>query len=565
MLKRLLTPPAFEDEKTNRRARYLFNISLGALAFLLLLTLLRLAIAGGISAAIAQHDFISFMSMSLVALLVHIFVRRRLVMLAALTFTFGGWAAMFWQAYETGGIQDTALAVNIIVFILAALLLERSWMIYLVIMSILGNYLLALFQESGLIFPHFNTPYIAATYLSVAFLFAAFLVWHIFTDFDNLLKRARQQQEEIATARNELAILNTRLEQRVEERTEALRQESERARQRAQQLATIAEISQAIVRVQNLEQLLTHIVHQISDKLGFYHVGIFLLDERGEYAILRAANSEGGQAMLQRQHRLPVSNTSLVGYTAQTQKPRIALDVGADAIHFDNPDLPETHSEMALPLIVGGKTIGVLDIQDKETNAFSQEDITTLNTLANQVAVAIENARLFEQTRQALEQARKVYQQFIQQDWKTLRATLDIHGYRYDGAELRPLHDENRSLPDAYRQPVTLREQNIGVIEVRRRGKQQSISPNEQTLIAAAAERLAAALDNARLLDELQRRASREKLIASIGDKIIRTLSLENILDITAEELGALLPDSTINIQISPLIPEEENNGEAAA
>ncbi len=564
MLKRLFSPPVLADEIKTRRARYLFVISLGAITILSALVAVRLLYAGSLTVAWRHFDFRSFLVMDLLALLVHVLVRRGAVSVASIIFIFGGWLAMTIQAYFSAGVQDTALTVYIIIFFLAALLLERSWLFYLTLLAIFAVYLLALFESTGLIIPRFPSPYLAATYLSGIFIMAVMLVWQTFSEFDALIKQERRQRADIEAAQRELEALNLQLEKRVTERTEALRSESEHARRRAQQLATIAEIAQTIVRVQNPTQLLTSIVHQISEKLGFYHVGIFLLDERNEFAVLQAASSEGGQKMLQRRHRLPIETTSLVGYTAVTQKPRIALDVGVDAIHFENPDLPDTHSEMTLPLIVGDKTIGVLDIQATEPNAFSQEDIATLITLANQVAIAIENARLFEQTRQALEQAQKFYQQFIQQDWKMLRTSLEAQGYRYDGTELRPLESADQTLPDAYRLPITLRGQTIGLIEVRRKDR-QAIHPNEEALVREAAERIAAALDNARLLDELQRRAAREKLISNIGDKIIRTLSLENILEITAEELGALLPDSSISIQIDPLTVEEEDDAPAEA
>ncbi len=566
MPNRFFSSPVFaNDEVKTRQARYVFNLSLATSVLLGAVLLSRLATAGSLSAAMQYHDVPRFLGMFIAALFVHLLVRKGAVTAASLTLIFGGWLAMTIQAYNAGNVQDTALAAYLIIFMLAAVLLERHWLAYLVLISILTAYLLALFQNGRFIIPQYHPPFIAASYLSIILLLGALLIWHIFSDFNAIIEQVNREHEAAETARSELEALNANLEKRVTERTAALQQESDRARRRARQMEAISEIAQTIVRVQNPEQLLASIVQQISEKLGFYHVGIFLLDERNEFAILQAANSEGGQRMLQRRHRLPVESTSLVGYTAQTQKARIALDVGVDAVHFENPDLPDTRAEMTLPLVAGEKTIGVLDIQSTEANAFSQEDIATLNILANQVAVAIENARLFEQTRQALVQAQKIYQEFIRQDWRALRDTLQAKGYRYDGAELRPLRDDGASLADAYRRPIVLHGQTIGIIEVRRKGRRKEILPAEQTLVAEAAERIAAALDNARLLDELQRRAAREQLVGQISDKIFRTTSLENVLDITAEELGALLPDSSISIQISPISPAESKDGEADA
>ena len=113
------------------------------------------------------------------------------------------------------------------------------------------------------------------------------------------------------------------------------------------------------------------------------------MDTFGEYAILQAANSVGGQRMLERQHKLKVGQVGIVGYVTGQGKPRIALDVGADAVYFDNPDLPDTRSEMAVPLTIGEKVIGALDVQSEKQSAFNDEDIAVLTTMADQVAIAI--------------------------------------------------------------------------------------------------------------------------------------------------------------------------------
>ena len=169
------------------------------------------------------------------------------------------------------------------------------------------------------------------------------------------------------------------LEQRVAERTTELEAATQQVEHRAEQFEAIAEVARVISSIQNQEELLPRITHMISQSFGFYHVGIFLVDEDNQYAILRAANSVGGERMLARQHRLAVGHTGIVGHVTSTGSPRIALDTGADAVFFDNPDLPETRSEMALPLKVGDQIIGALDVQSTEPNSFTQEDINILS------------------------------------------------------------------------------------------------------------------------------------------------------------------------------------------
>mgnify|MGYP000163472508 CR=1 FL=1 len=131
------------------------------------------------------------------------------------------------------------------------------------------------------------------------------------------------------------------LEQRVASRTRDLQR-------RSVQLEAAAQVAREAAAIRDVTQLLGRTVHLISERFGFYHAGIFLLDEVGEYAVLRAASSEGGQRMIARGHKLRVGEVGIVGYVAESGQPRIALDVGEDAVYFDNPDMPRTHSEICL-------------------------------------------------------------------------------------------------------------------------------------------------------------------------------------------------------------------------
>jgi putative methionine-R-sulfoxide reductase with GAF domain len=226
--------------------------------------------------------------------------------------------------------------------------------------------------------------------------------------------------------------LVTGLETRVAERTadlEAARQHSEK---RARELQAIAEMSSLITSEPNVESLLPLTTRLVSDRFGYYHAGIFLIDASGRYASLKAANSPGGQRMLARGHRLEVGVTGIVGQVAQSGKPRIALDVGDDPVFFDNPDLPETRSEMGLPLNSRGRTIGVLDVQSQKPGAFTEEDASNLSILADQVAAAIENATLHGQTQEALAEAKVLYSQYLQQSWSQLSDTEAGPGYVHE-------------------------------------------------------------------------------------------------------------------------------------
>ncbi|MFN8454410.1 MAG: GAF domain-containing protein [Anaerolineae bacterium] len=180
----------------------------------------------------------------------------------------------------------------------------------------------------------------------------------------------------------------------------------EQTERRANRLKAVATVGQSVSKMLDLRELFNTTVDLIRDSFGFYHVSIFLLDEVREWAVVHASTGEVGQIMVQRPHRLQVGGNSIVGFVAGQAQPRIALNVGEDAVHFKNPLLPDTRAEMALPLLSRGVVMGALDVQSVEVNAFSSEDIDTLQIMADQLATAIENARLFEQTeRRLVEQA----------------------------------------------------------------------------------------------------------------------------------------------------------------
>ena len=224
------------------------------------------------------------------------------------------------------------------------------------------------------------------------------------------LLRSHQNELDLALSNRKLETLRTNLESRVDDRTRDLQR-------RALQLQVAVEVGQTISAMRDLDQLLGRVTELISERFGFYHAGIFLLDDTGEFAVLRAANSPGGKQMLAKGYSLKVGEVGIVGYVTKRREPRIALDVGMDAIHFKNPFLPDTRSEMALPLSVGERILGALDVQSTMPAAFTEEDVAVLQVLANQVAIAIENVRLLEETQAALELSHRAYGELSREAW----------------------------------------------------------------------------------------------------------------------------------------------------
>ncbi|GAB4489582.1 MAG: hypothetical protein Fur0016_06920 [Anaerolineales bacterium] len=346
------------------------------------------------------------------------------------------------------------------------------------------------------------------------------------------------------------------LEQRVEERTAELMRANEKNERRAMQLETIAQVAHAVTSLRDLNELLPEITRQISASFGYYHAGIFLLDENREYAVLRAANSQGGQAMLARGHRIKVGRQGIVGNVTNTGRYRIALDVGDDAVFFNNPDLPQTRSEAALPLLIGENIIGALDVQSTEPNAFSEDDIKALSLLSDQISVAIENARLFDETRQALAQIQEIYAESSATGWQSMVKETSTSGYRYARGSVEPLRKNPETAAtlagETLEIPIMLRGEKLGDLKIRRPSRQAAWNETEARMYQSIAERMSFALENARLFSDARRRANLERVVAEAATKISSSVRVETILRTAAEEISHLIDGSEVLIQIQP-------------
>lgn len=385
------------------------------------------------------------------------------------------------------------------------------------------------------------------------------------------VQAAYNTDDEIGTLANAFNVMTARLretldglERRVDERTTDLVSANERNERRAQQFEAVAHVARAIASTSDQDTLLPLITSEISRSFGFYHVGIFLLDVSKEYAVLGAANSEGGQLMLAHGHRLRVGETGIVGHVTGTGTPRVALDTGAEAIYFNNPYLPETRSEMALPLRAGGEIIGALDVQSTQANAFSQEDISILSTLAEQVSIAIQNAQQFQQTRKALSEAEALAKQFVRAGWQQFTRDKNLTGLHRKGTRSTFIygknggeHEEERWPKEQGRQksrgaalalPIKLRGEVIGSVNIHSPDS-RPWDQDELDVVRAIIERVAIAMENARLLEESQRLASKEAKIGEVTARISSSINMRNVLQVAVAELGRALPGSEVVIQ----------------
>jgi GAF domain-containing protein len=384
----------------------------------------------------------------------------------------------------------------------------------------------------------------------------------------------RDRLDELKSTNLELEAAKQNLEQRINERTSELQVTKGQIEKRAEELQLISEVGRIMSVEQDIDKLLPLISSLVSERFGFYHVGIFLLDESGKYAVLKASNSTGGQRMLERGHRLEVGQVGIVGNVAASGQPRIASEVGEDSVFFNNPDLPETQSEIALPLLVRKRIIGVVDVQSKEPNAFPQERANTLEILADQIAIAIENSRLFSETQEALTEAQAFSQQFSTQAWERVTREKQIgylHTINGDLKVNEPIHWEEAQQaikdgemvilpPDiemnqipALAIPLRVREQTIGVLDVRSTDPSRVWQKEEIDIIQAIADRVGLALENARLFEETTTRANRERTVSEITTHIRSINDPDIMLETALKELKRALGAN--DIQIRPYSP----------
>jgi GAF domain-containing protein/HAMP domain-containing protein len=381
--------------------------------------------------------------------------------------------------------------------------------------------------------------------------------------------RTRDELEDLADAFNQMAASVAAAFESLEEKVAVRTQHMERS---TMEFSIIAEIARDITIIRDLDTLLNVSANLIRERFNYYHVGIFLLDRHGEYAVLRAASSFAAQQMLEQNYRLRVGQ-GLVGNVMRTGQAHIALDVGSDAVHFQNPFLPDTHSEIALPLRSRSVAIGALDIQTTVESAFDDRDLNILQLLADLLAGAIENAELSEQVKTTLTELNTTYRSQSQRIWQNEALQRESPAYEYDGLQVRQVPSrlpadllqklengepiiiketgESQRAVKTLMVPIKILNQVIGVIGLEQDTPDQPWTEADIAIVQAAANRAALTLENARLLEESQRRAVKERAIFEATARIGSALNIENILHTTVEEIERVTNSTEVILQFT--------------
>lgn len=354
--------------------------------------------------------------------------------------------------------------------------------------------------------------------------------------------------------------------------------------ERAEALAAAADVSQATTVVLDPNELVRRVAELVRERFGLYYVGLFMLDERREFAILRAGTGEAGRQMLERGHQLQVGGVSMIGRCIARSEAEIQLDVGEAAVRFDNPLLPDTRSELALPMRSRGQVIGAMTVQSSQEAAFDEAYVAVLQTMADQVAIAIDNARLFVQMQNALLELQRSQERYLGETWTQYVDQRGVRGYAQRGqtsmaVESGPLALGDEVLPQVRealttRRPVTsasplflpgtgeaasppeesgkgggttltvpivYQDQLIGALGLWDRTRRQEWSRTEIELVQSVAEQFSLAAENLRLIESTQQREALERITRTITDDIRGAISIEDAVQRTLKILGRTL------------------------
>ena len=337
---------------------------------------------------------------------------------------------------------------------------------------------------------------------------------------------------------SKLAIYFNRMVARLQELQSDLEKKVD---ERASQLKAINDVSRAATSTLDPDELLNRVVNLITAEFGYYYSAIYLVDQTGQWCELKEATGEAGKALKESKHRVEIANTNIVGKAIKTRQAQITLDAGKSATQLKNPLLPYTRSELVLPLFVGDQILGALDVHSSQEAAYNEQNVETLQNMANQVAISLDNARLFQETRQRLNEMRNIQKQYLHEAW------IDSNLPR-GGMSLTLGEDFDDGKKKTVEAPITLRDQIIGKLQLE---GDEALSVEDENWIQAIATQAALALENARLLEESQGSAMQEKYVTEITNRIWASTSIDGVLQTTVRELGQILDATEATIEIN--------------
>jgi GAF domain-containing protein len=529
-----MSPTTAEDSFD--RQQLILNLILTMLVLTSIAYTVAMAFQSGISspAAIAGVVPLPFIALS------YWFGRRAQVRLAA------GLAAsvLFLVVVATlvAGGSSYATTVGIIVVVLiAVVLIGLRASILFTVLSVLATLGVGLLSSSpGIVID------------SIALAAGLTVLLSAYTLSERGLRQALFKEMEAGSALREES---AELRERISRRTAELEKQTI-------QLRTAADIARLAGEMSSPEDLSSEAVELIQDRFAHYHVSIFMLDETGTWADLVASTGEPGKALLARNHRLAAGSASIVGWVTANRLPRISQDVSQDPFYFKNPLLPDTHSELAMPLMIAQRLLGILDIQSSSSRAFTDADVRAITAIADELAIALDNARLMEEQQFELERANLEYRTRAGDSWDRLsrRGLPSV-------LHLAPIDEEHAVGVDAFTTmsqsaeagmtaigargyevslPITVRGEVIATISLRKSKRQEPWSTDEIAMLEAVAGQAGLAIETARQYSDEQRRVAELEVINRVSQAASQLLRPETLFRVVQTQINLVMGESEL-------------------
>jgi len=563
-LRSLLTVPEFEDRDITRVARIL-NVLLWAYVVVLL------AFVAGAYIISPEPPRVAGVPLGLGGLLVLAILfwlirtmRRGRVRLVAVLMTGAVLIANVSWMWISGGVTDNRTALMyVLVIAFAGLMLGRWTLLIFTALSMLGVYGAYLAEQSGRIVPDLQPmgiPGMAQT--MAAFVVLAVLVYQGRRGLNLLLEEAQRSAQAQERTNRQMRTMQSDLDARVQQRTEELEI-------RANLLQTAVEVGGTAVSMRTPDELIATVADTMSRQFGFYHVGVYLADAAVQRAGLQAVGGEPGGEIPKVGYEIPMHDGAVIGECLRTGEPYIAfgdhmigrmIDVGEVRVSAHIARLPRTSVEVALPLSVGGRTVGVLDLHLDQAGSFRLIDLEAWQIVADQLTIALENARRYAQSQEALEVQQAYLAQTSREGWRRLLLDESVPGYRYRNNRVEPLDDvwpaaldeavraDTRVLVEAGTDggaavavPVRARGTTIGSLHLEKRPSAGGWTNRELQLLDTLTVQLETALESARLYRDTRTAAAQQQTIAEVSASIRGEVEIEAVLSRALTELGNAL------------------------
>lgn len=480
-------------------------------------------------------------------------IRKGQINFAVWILAFSGLLSITANSAFLGGFRYIGRFGFIIPIIVASIIIGRQGTIALSLSTLISGFLIFILDSNDML-PDVLPDKVSTNEFNIFTILVLFVTGLLYY-YNTMLDRAKENQrislEEVKTYSEQLTNSFAELDMTRQE----LANQNELFRKRTQYLEASSQVAQTSSSITDPNLIIEKSVHIISQWLGFYQVGVFLLNEKADWALLKAASSDGGKRMIARDHKLRVGAEGIVGFVTSTGQPRIVQATVADEIHRKTMELPDTRAEMAVPLKNSdGKVFGALDVQSTVENAFSQDDIDSLNIISNQISIALSNATLFQNSQKQLESMQRAFGIITLESWHEFIQTKD-QVYSYDqfkgvsttSSKKRKVVQKSDTVFSA---PIYARDILVGYIDFEMGTPYKTLDNDTKDVISSISEQLGFALENALLYYETTTQVANEQLSASLSTKIRENMNVNEILRNTVDELKSTMKYSNVTLQL---------------